>query len=166
MLDHPGGSRALSSKKRRSVYAKTRAEVAEKLAAAIADRDRGLTFDAGTLSVAEHLDRYLDEARGRLRPKPFNRAEGLVRNHLRPTLGSVKLKDLAPAHLRGLLRGQAEVRAIGQDGRLHPRHPVRCAQAGRSGRPDPTQPRRGRQAPEGGQKRDDLPLPHPGKDAA
>ena len=90
------------TKKRRSVYAKTRAVAAEKLAAAIADRDRGLAFDAGTLTVAEHLDRYLDDARGRLRPKPWGRAEGLVRNHVKPTLGRLRLKDLSPAHLRSL----------------------------------------------------------------
>jgi integrase len=90
------------TKKRRSVYAKTRAEAAEKRAAAIADRDRGLSFDAGTLTMGEHLDRYLEDARGRLRPKPWGRAEGLVRNHVKPTLDSLKLKDLSPAHLRGM----------------------------------------------------------------
>jgi hypothetical protein len=52
------------TKKRRSVYAKTRAEAAEKLAAAVADRDRGLAFDAGSLTLSEYLDRYLDDARG------------------------------------------------------------------------------------------------------
>jgi integrase len=88
------------TKKRRSVYAKTRAEAAEKLAAAIAGRDRGLAFDAGSLTLGEYLDGYVEDARGRLRPKPFNRAEGLVRNHVKPTLGNVKLKDLSPAHLR------------------------------------------------------------------
>jgi hypothetical protein len=95
-------------KKRRSVYAGTRAAAAEKLDAAIADRDRGLLFDAGTLTVSEHLDRYLEDARGRLRPKSFNRAEGLVRNHVKPTLGNVKLKDLSPAHVRGLYAAKLE----------------------------------------------------------
>jgi integrase len=90
------------TKKRRSVYAKTRAEAAEKLVAAVADRDRGLAFDAGSLTLSEYLDRYLEDARGRLRPKPFNRAEGLARNHVKPALGRVKLVDLSPAHLRGL----------------------------------------------------------------
>jgi integrase len=90
------------TKKRRSVYAKSRAEATEKLVAAIADRDRGHNFDAGTLTVGKHLDSYLNDARGRLRPKPYNRAEGLIRNHVKPTLGNVKLKDFAPIHLRGL----------------------------------------------------------------
>jgi integrase len=73
------------------------------LAAAVADRDRGLAaFDAGSLTLSGYLDRYLDDARGRLRPKPFNRAEGLARNHIRPALGRVKLGDLSPIHLRGL----------------------------------------------------------------
>jgi integrase len=90
------------TKKRRSVYGKTRVEAAEKLAAAVADRDRGLAFDAGNLTLGAYLDKYMDDARGRLRPKPFNRAEGLVRNHVKPVLGWVKLGDLSPAHLRGV----------------------------------------------------------------
>ena len=90
------------TKKHRSVYGKTRAEAAEKLTAAIADRDRGLSFDAGSLTLSEHLDRYLEDARGRLRPKPWGRAERLVRNQVKPALGWMKLKDLSPAHLRGL----------------------------------------------------------------
>src|SRR4028118_333322 len=62
------------TKKRRSVYARTRAEAAEKLAAAVADRDRGLAFDASDLTLSGYLDPYLQDARGRLPPPPATTA--------------------------------------------------------------------------------------------
>jgi hypothetical protein len=33
---------------------------------------------------------------------------GLVRNHIKPTLGPVKLKDLSPANLRGMYRAKLD----------------------------------------------------------
>jgi integrase len=41
----------------RTLYGKTRQEVAAKLSKALADREGGLTFDAGTITVGEYLDR-------------------------------------------------------------------------------------------------------------
>jgi integrase len=45
--------------KRRYVCGKTRAEVAAKLAKAIAQRNAGLVFDSAHLTVTEYLDRWL-----------------------------------------------------------------------------------------------------------
>ena len=42
--------------KYRYLYGKTRAVVAEKLTKAMADRDSGLIFDAGKMTVGEYLD--------------------------------------------------------------------------------------------------------------
>jgi hypothetical protein len=42
--------------KRRYVSAKTKTECREKLRQAMADADRGLVFDAGTLTVGQYLD--------------------------------------------------------------------------------------------------------------
>ena len=36
-------------------------------------------------------------------------AEGIVRLHIKPTLGRVKLKGLTPAHVRGLYRDKLDV---------------------------------------------------------
>ncbi len=47
--------------KRNTVYGKTRKEVSEKLTGAMAGRDQGLVFDAGKLTVGEHLERWLDD---------------------------------------------------------------------------------------------------------
>jgi integrase len=87
--------------KSRYIYGKTRQAVAEKLAKAISERDSGLVFDAGTLTVAEYMDRWLREsARNRLRPKSYKDYTGLTQGHIVPVLGHVKLKKLTPLHVQ------------------------------------------------------------------
>ena len=48
--------------KYRYLYGKTRAVVAEKLTKAMSERDGGLVFEAGKLTVAEYMDRWLSES--------------------------------------------------------------------------------------------------------
>jgi integrase len=91
--------------KYRYIYGKTRAEVAAKLTKAMADRDGGIVFDAGTLRLGDYLDRWLsDSVRDTVRENTYIRYEGIVRLHIKPSLGSVKLKSLTSAHVRGLYR--------------------------------------------------------------
>jgi integrase len=91
--------------KRKTLYGKTRREVDEKLTKAKADRDGGLVFDADNLKLGEYLERWLvDSVRDTVRPTTFERYEQMVRLHIRPVLGKVKLKNLTPAHVRGLYR--------------------------------------------------------------
>jgi hypothetical protein len=47
--------------KRRTVSAKTKTECREKLRQAMSDDDKGLVFDAGTLSVGEYMTRWLED---------------------------------------------------------------------------------------------------------
>ncbi|MCA3747837.1 MAG: site-specific integrase [Rubrobacter sp.] len=92
-------------RKRNTLYGKTRREVAEKLAKAIADRNGGIVYDAGKLTVGAYLDRWLsDSVRDTVRQRTYERYESIVRVHIKPTLGRIKLKTLAPAHVRGLYR--------------------------------------------------------------
>ncbi|MBD0327863.1 MAG: site-specific integrase [Pyrinomonadaceae bacterium] len=90
--------------KRKTVYGRTRQEVADKLAHALSDRTQGLTFDAGSLKLSEYLDRWLPDIRDRVRQRTWERYEQIVRVHIKPALGRVKLKALAPTHVRGLYR--------------------------------------------------------------
>lgn len=48
--------------RRETFYGKSRAEVAAKLTRAMADRDGGLVFDAGKLTLGEYLGRWLRES--------------------------------------------------------------------------------------------------------
>jgi integrase len=52
-------------RKRKTLYGKTRQEVAAKLAKALSDREGGLTFNGGNLTVEEWMARWLEEC---LRP--------------------------------------------------------------------------------------------------
>ena len=95
--------------KRKALYGKTRGEVSEKLTKAMADRDGGLVFDADNLKVGEYLGLWLfDSVKDTVRPTTFERYEQIVRAHIRPVLGRVKLKSLTPAHARGLYREKLE----------------------------------------------------------
>ena len=47
--------RTINGPKRKTVYGRTRAEASAKLAKAMADRDGGLIFDAGSLTVGDYL---------------------------------------------------------------------------------------------------------------
>lgn len=95
--------------KYRYIYGKTRAAVAEKLTKAMADRDGGLLFDAGNLTVGEYLDSWLhDSVGGTVRDRTFERHEQIVRLHIKPALGRLKLKALVPAHVQGLYRDRLD----------------------------------------------------------
>ena len=50
--------------KRRVLYGKTRKEVADKLARALADGASGYTFDTENMTVGEYLDRWLNDSTG------------------------------------------------------------------------------------------------------
>ena len=48
--------------KRKTLYGRTRAEVAEKLTKALADRDGGIDFAPKNLTLGEYLQRWLDSS--------------------------------------------------------------------------------------------------------
>jgi integrase len=90
------------------MYGRTRQEVADKLARALSDRTQGLTFDAGILKLSEYLDRWLPDIRDTIRQRSWERYEQIVRVHIKPALGRVKLKNLTATHARGLYREKLE----------------------------------------------------------
>jgi integrase len=95
--------------KTRYIYGKRREDVREKLAKAIADRDGGLVYDAGNMTVGEYLDRWLnDSVRDTVRRRTWERYEQFVRVHLTPALGKIKVAKLTPAHVRGLYRDRLD----------------------------------------------------------
>ena len=91
--------------RRRYVYVKIRKEVGEKLRKALADGDEGLTFDVGSLMLGDYLSRWLnDSVRGTVKANTFEGHEAMVRVHIVPILGRVKLKALNPADIQRLYR--------------------------------------------------------------
>jgi len=89
---------------RRYVSAKRKGEAEKALRQAMADADRGLVFDAGALVLSDYLDKWLLDIKDTVRQRTWERYEQIVRVHLKPTLGRLKLKNVTPAHVRGLYR--------------------------------------------------------------
>ena len=100
--------------KQRAVYGKTRAAVAAKLHKAMADVDSGIYYDAGKLTMSEYLDRWIEDcvvplvSQGKLEHSTYIRYAGIVRNHIKPVLGSKKLKDLGRGEVRRLYNNKSK----------------------------------------------------------
>ena len=95
--------------KRRYVSGKDRDQVRRKLTEAMANRDKGFIYDDDNLTVKEYLDRWLsDSVRGTVRESTYSRDKYLVTNHIKPTLGRLKLKNLNAPHLQGLYRDRLD----------------------------------------------------------
>jgi integrase len=145
-------------RKRRSASGKTRAEVSRKLTEAMADRDGGFLYDAGTLTIGEYLDRWLaDSVKGTVKETTYANYAYITHKHISPALGHVKPKMLTPAHVRGFYGEKARTNLAattvkkmhvvlrkalsGGFGRAHPAQRLgrrEAAAGGRSGRGDQT----------------------------
>jgi integrase len=91
--------------KRKATYGKTRAEVAAKLTKAMADRDKGVISNTGSLTLGEYLRVWLeDSVKDSVKQATYEGYARMVRNHIAPALGGVKLKNLTPPHLRRLYK--------------------------------------------------------------
>src|SRR5215216_3755115 len=97
--------------KRYYVSAKTKTETEQKLRQSMTDADRGLVFEAGALMLSDYLDKWLLNIKDTVRQRTWERYEQIVRVHLKPTLGRLKLKSLTPTHLRGLYREKLDAGA-------------------------------------------------------
>ncbi len=91
--------------KRRYVSAKKKGDAERALRQAMTDAERGLVFEAGTVTIEEYLNRWLkDSVKDTVRRSTFVQYESVVNCHLIPALGRIKLKALIPTHVRGLYR--------------------------------------------------------------
>jgi hypothetical protein len=83
--------------KRRTVYGKTRGEVRDKLARALAERADGLVFDDENMTVGEYVTRWLeDSAKVGLAHRTYANYKLQIRRHIVPAIGRVKLAKLNP----------------------------------------------------------------------
>src|SRR5947209_6606767 len=85
--------------KRRVVYAKTRKAVAAKLATLQQAASTGKLVETSRLTVAGFLAEWLETRRTNLRPSTWASYEELLRLHVVPILGDLRLQNLRPLHL-------------------------------------------------------------------
>lgn len=89
--------------KQKSVYDKDYNECRKKWIEALSNKDKGLNFDAGATTVAEHIDRWIeDSARGDLAPRTYHNYRLQIRHHITPAIGKVKLSKLNASHVQSL----------------------------------------------------------------
>ena len=93
-------ARYWSGGRRRSIYRKTRKEVADGLAEALTDKDNAPVFVATSMTVAEFLDQYEDAVRYTMKRRSFETYQSIAKVHLLPILGMTKLKDLGREHVQ------------------------------------------------------------------
>jgi integrase len=87
-------------RKRRTVYGATKQEAQEKLRHLQGEADTGTLADAEKLTVGAYLQRWLDNtAKNTVRATTLERYEVLVRLHLKPILGGVRLGKLRAIHI-------------------------------------------------------------------
>jgi integrase len=91
--------------KRKKLYRRTRREAADALAEALGDVAKGLIYDDENMTTAEFMTRWLRDAHAAtVRESTYSRDEYLVNNHIIPTTGRIKLRNLNALHLAGLYR--------------------------------------------------------------
>jgi len=101
---------------RKWIYGKTRRDVSDRLRKIRSDVAEGRPVMNERLTMAEYLNRWLYEvAKQRTRPMTWRGYEHLVRLHILPTLGRVRLAKLTPQHVHSLVTQKV------REGRLSPR---------------------------------------------
>lgn len=79
----------------------TKRDAERVLAEALHQRDTGIDVSPGKLTVADYLRPWLrDYAGHNVAPSTLARYRSIVEQHLIPTIGSLKLSELRPAHIQ------------------------------------------------------------------
>jgi len=93
----------LPNGKRKSKYGKTQAEVKGWLLVQRKQLIDGMVVDDLNTTFEEFLDRwFVDFAQPRLKPSTLATHESIIRNHIKPTIGNIRLSKLTPAHIQSL----------------------------------------------------------------
>lgn len=87
---------------RKFYYGASRKEVADKLAVALRDLQKGIPPPDERITVAELVATHLDdlEARNAVKSATINRYRGILRNYLEPMLGRARVARLQPQHVQ------------------------------------------------------------------
>lgn len=94
--------------KRRSVYGKSRQEVAKRLQEELRARDEGRPVPRDGETVGRFLTSWFDDhARAQLRPSTAASYAGILRLHLIPALGKSSITRLSPADVQRVLNQKA-----------------------------------------------------------
>src|SRR5271156_1013549 len=91
-------------RKRRHFYAATAAEVRDELLKARSDQSHGLPVAGERQTVAEFLEDWLEHTlKARAQPRSFESFSVIVKKHIVPSLGRIRIDKLTPQQVQALL---------------------------------------------------------------
>ncbi len=99
---------SLDQGRRKAFYGRTRQEAGQKLAVALKARQDGLPPVSERQTVRQYMGHWLESSRPSLRPRTWLRYEQLLRLHVVPEIGKVRLVRLSPQHLQRLYAGRLD----------------------------------------------------------
>src|SRR5215469_4275183 len=82
-----------------SLQAKGKREAQIECAQLISALKGGTYFEPAKITVAAHMERWLEHVRSQVSPKTFERYCGVVRGNILPALGGILLAKLQPAQI-------------------------------------------------------------------
>jgi len=89
--------------KRKYIYGRKYKDVERKLAEAMGDAARGIYFDDENQTVAQYMERWLeDSAKGDLGHRAYHNYRLQIRHHISPAFARLKLSKLTAVHIQSL----------------------------------------------------------------
>ncbi len=108
--------------KKKTFYGKSRPEVSEKLQKFIAKMKLGLWVEGGNVTLGDWLDAWLEQyAKPSIRPTTYDNYEMVIRLHIKPSLGHIKLEKLQPGDIQSFYNTKLEKGNIRTKKGLSPR---------------------------------------------
>jgi integrase len=95
-------------RERKYVYARTRAEVAEKLAKVLSDHRAGQLVADEQITVQQFFETWLESVKRSVALSTWQRYETLIRLHATPSIGRLRMARLSPLHLEQLYTGRLD----------------------------------------------------------
>lgn len=98
-----GIDRQTGRPKRKTIYGKTRQEVAKKLTKILHEVQTGNYIEPSSITVKKWFEDWLEGRRPHIEEKTYLGHELMIRRHIVPALGAMKLKDVRTRDIQNLL---------------------------------------------------------------
>jgi hypothetical protein len=96
-------------RRRKFFYADSAADVQQQMLKARSDQSRGLPIATRHQSLAHFLDEWLENTvRRNSRPRTYEAFETIIRLHLKPELGRLRLEKITPQEVEALLNRKSD----------------------------------------------------------
>lgn len=88
---------------RRSIYGNTQREVRQKMTSVIRELDKGTYQEPSKMTVAQWMDEWLSTfCANTVKPLTYSTYEGIIKNHIKPSIGSIALQSVKGTHIQKL----------------------------------------------------------------